>query len=234
MGYIRKALSIGTLGLSNLVLEDESKQPAKSTRARSRPRKRTKAKAKTQLKTSASRSEGEHKTASAKPRPARAKPKAASRATKATSRTRAAGARTAKAPAARTSAVRASAARAKPVLAGRPEQSSVQPPKPEAQPKPDMAPTSTTARSGATGNGVAIALERISALHEHGALTDREFAAAKTRILGTSPTPGSPEASSATFPAIEANVAAARRIGGYPDPDREPSATTMPGAPGRI
>ncbi len=81
------------------------------------------------------------------------------------------------------------------------------------------------------GNGVSIALERIATLHEHGALTDREFAAAKARILGSAAA-GGPEAASA-FPAIEANVAAARRIDGYANPDREPS-VTRPGAPGGI
>jgi hypothetical protein len=238
MGYIRKALSIGTLGLSNLVLEDESKQSARPTQTRPRPRKRTKAKAKTRVKASASRSQGEHRTATAKQRPARAKPKAGARTrpTKTSAaKTPAAKTPAAKTPAAKTPAAKTPAARAKSPLAARPEPGSVQPPKPRLGPNPEAPPTATTtARAGATGNGVAIALERIATLHEHGALTDREFAAAKARILGTSSTPGGPEAASATFPAIEANVAAARRIDGYADPDREPSATTTPGAPGGI
>lgn len=81
------------------------------------------------------------------------------------------------------------------------------------------------------GNGVSLALERITTLHEHGALTDREFAAAKARILGTASTLGAPEAPATAFPSIEANVAAARRIEGYADREREPS-PARPGAPG--
>jgi hypothetical protein len=68
---------------------------------------------------------------------------------------------------------------------------------------------------------VAIALDRITKLHEHGALTDREFAAAKARILGTSPPPDSPQPGSTAFPAIEANVAAARRLADYAEPNRD-------------
>ena len=109
----------------------------------------------------------------------------------------------------------------------------MQPVTPYLQPRPEAAPASSTARTGAVGNGVSLALERIATLHEHGALTDREFAAAKARILGTASTAGGPDATATTFPAIEANVAAARRIDGYADPDREPPAV-RPGAPGVI
>lgn len=274
MGYLRKALSIGTLGLSNLVLDDESQEAVKSPQTRARPRKRAKPKAKARAKAGAGRSRDEHKTARAKPRPARAKPTAATKrktasrkrtgatpAAKASAkRVTARKANATKAAAAKTAAARTSARR--PSAAGKPAARKpaastptarkpaastpgararapfTERPAPAQAPEPDLQPTaqtagaSTTARASAIGNGVSTALERIATLHEHGALTDREFAAAKARILGTAPPGGGPEAANA-FPAIEANVAAARRIDGYADPDREPS-VTRPGAPGGI
>ncbi len=132
----------------------------------------------------------------------------------------------------RAQASRTPVAQAKPPAAERPE--SLRPAEPELQSRPETAPVSATARTGALGNGVSLALERIATLHEHGALTDREFAAAKARILGTAASAaGAPEAPATAFPSIEANVAAARRIDGYANPEREPSATP-PGAPGGI
>jgi hypothetical protein len=203
MGYIRKALSITTLGLSNLVLDDDSKPAASATKTRSRPPKRPKttAKAKTaRARAGTSRPVGENTTERPKSRSARAKPKAAAGRRPATT--------------ARPKAKRPRVAQAKRVAAPQPRA--------EAQPKAEAAAASTAVRPGAPTSGVAIALDRLAKLHDHGALTDREFAAAKGRILGTGP----PEADSAAFPAIEANVAAARRLAGYAEPDREPSAPT--------
>ena len=210
MGYLRKALSITTLGLSNLVLDDDSKPAASTTKARPRPRKRsgsrTTAKAKSaRTKAGAARPASKRKTSPPKSRPARAKPKA-------TAAKRASSATTAKAKP-------RSKARAK---------VGAQQPKAEAQPKVEAA-APIVARPGAPTSGVAIALDRIAKLHMNGALTDREFAAAKARILGTSAVTDQAEESSAAFPAIEANVAAARRLAGYSHPSREPSAPT-PGA----
>ena len=270
MGYLRKALSISTLGLSNLVLDDELQEAVKSPQTRPRPRKRAKPKAKARAKAGAGRSQNEQKTTRAKPRPARARPTATSKRktasrkrTAATPAAKAAGKRVtarkanatkaaaAKTAAAKTSARRPSAARKpaarKQAAAGKPAVSTpaarakaplaerpapVQAREPDLQPRAETAAASTTARTGAVGNGVSLALERIATLHEHGALTDREFAAAKARILGTAGA-AAPEAASAAFPSIEANVAAARRIDGYANPDREPS-VTRPGAPGGI
>jgi len=62
------------------------------------------------------------------------------------------------------------------------------------------------------GNGTSDELERISDLHVRGALTDEEFAAAKAKILGTGPSPPESRRDPATFPAVEANVAAARHL----------------------
>ena len=245
MGYLRKALSISTLGLSNLVLEDETKQPVKSTPTRAR--KRSKVKAKAQAKARPGRPRGEHGTTGAKPRAA-AKAKASSKAkasakattaarSKAASKSKAsAGARTASRSRAAGSGrtAKAPAAKAKSSLAGRPRGAPTQPRAPEPPPRPEPAATAAAARTAATGSGVSLALERISALHEHGALTDREFAAAKARILGTSQPEGATEAGPRAFPSIEANVAAARRIDSYAGGDREPSVSTPPGAPGGI
>lgn len=290
MGYLRKALSISTLGLSNLVLDDEPKQPVRATRARARPRKRAKPKATARAKagngrtrakagTSPSRSEPKAaratKTARAKPPPARARAGASAK-RQASARTRTGATSAAKAPGKRSTARRANAtkataaktaaaktstrrttggsasaarkpaarkptarrqvpstpaAQAKQPLAGPPQP--VQRPQSDLQTEPATAAASTTARTGALGNGVSLALERITTLHEHGALTEREFAAAKARILGTVSTVGAPEAPATAFPSIEANVAAARRIDGYADRDREPS-PARPGAPGDI
>lgn len=214
MGYIRKALSITTLGLSNLVLDDDSKPAAGTTKARPRPRKRPGSKAATKAtktsararrartKPGAARPAGEHKTSPPKSRSARAKPKATAAKRGSTTST----------------------ARAKPrARAAGPQ------PQAEAKPKAEAAPPPIVARPGAPTSGVAIALDRIAKLHMNGALTDREFAAAKARILGTSAPPDQPEEGSAAFPAIEANVAAARRLAGYSHPGREPSAPA-PGA----
>ena len=73
-------------------------------------------------------------------------------------------------------------------------------------------------RSGGSPSGVALALDRIVKLHRAGALTEQEFVAAKSRILGAA---AAAENGSATFPAIEANVAAARRLADYTDGERE-------------
>ena len=224
MGYLRKALSITTLGLSNLVLEDDSEAPLPSPKTRPRARKRPSSKAKpktrARAKPATSNPSGERKTARPKPRPARAKPKPPTR-------TRTARTRTTPAKPARTT-------QAKPVAAQQPRAAA--PPRPAAPPKAQTAqvPTSqipTPARPSAPTSGVAIALDRIAKLHQRGELTDREFAAAKARILGTTPPPSQPppEAGSAAVPAIEANVAAARRLAGYAESDRD-RPTTTPGA----
>ena len=265
MGYLRKALSISTLGLSNLVLDEESKPPVTSATKGSATRKRAKAKpkAKARAKATASAPAGKRTLARGKARPARAKANATSaKAKPAQATAKAAGATTSarrrtavKRPTAtrsastrtgstRTAATRAAAkprraTRAKPLTPQRPVAQAA----PTAQaatpaqvttPAPAVAQApgaATAARPGAPTSGVAIALDRIAKLHKHGALSEREFEAAKARILGTSPPPAAPEPASATFPAIEANVAAARRLDGYVNPDRE-AAGTRPGAPG--
>jgi Short C-terminal domain len=86
-------------------------------------------------------------------------------------------------------------------------------PKPQAAPrKPQAARASTVAPIVGSGNGTTNELERLADLYGRGALTDEEFAAAKARILETSPTPHGSDRSPATFPAVESNVAAARRL----------------------
>ena len=64
----------------------------------------------------------------------------------------------------------------------------------------------------AAGNATSDELERIAELHVRGVLNDDEFAAAKAKILGTSLATSESRTESATFPAVEANVAAARHL----------------------
>jgi hypothetical protein len=89
--------------------------------------------------------------------------------------------------------------------------------------------TSTAAKTIGSANGTANALERIAKLHRQGALTIEEFAAAKARILGTSQTPNASATGSATYPAVEANVAAARHLADLAGDDRGASVATVSG-----
>lgn len=104
-------------------------------------------------------------------------------------------------------------------------------PKPRAarRPKQRAARTSPAAKTMASGNGTTNALERIAKMHRKGALTDEEFAAAKARILGTGHGADEPAAGSATYPAVEANVAAARRLADLAEGDRSGSVATISG-----
>jgi len=70
-------------------------------------------------------------------------------------------------------------------------------------------------------------LERLANLHGRGALTDVEFAAAKAKILGSSPTPKAPDRDPATFSAVEASVAATRHLDDIAVHDRRPSVTSF-------
>jgi outer membrane biosynthesis protein TonB len=78
-------------------------------------------------------------------------------------------------------------------------------------PKPKAARTSVAPSAGAD-NGTVYELERLAGLHGSGVLTGDEFAAAKTKILGTSPPIRAADRGPSTFPAVEANVAAARDL----------------------
>jgi hypothetical protein len=75
---------------------------------------------------------------------------------------------------------------------------------------PSRAARTTAGARSATGTSGE--LERLAALHASGALSDAEFAAAKAKILGTSRAPAAAEKVAAAFPAVEANVAAARHL----------------------
>jgi hypothetical protein len=83
----------------------------------------------------------------------------------------------------------------------------------------------TRARAGArsSANGTSGELERVAKLHAQGALTDAEFAAGKAKILGTPaghadavrPEPTvQPAGIARSFPAVEANITAARQLAG--------------------
>ena len=78
-------------------------------------------------------------------------------------------------------------------------------------------------RAAPSGNGTLPELERLVDLHRRGAISDGEFAAAKSKLLGTSPAPKPPETAPATFPAVEANITAARHLGDLSGNDRSTS-----------
>ena len=92
----------------------------------------------------------------------------------------------------------------------------------EPAPVTATAPTTASTHTPVAGGGMIGELERLADLHARGALTGAEFAAAKAKILGTAAPPPASESEPAAFPAIEANVAAARHLadlGGYrPNP----------------
>jgi hypothetical protein len=111
------------------------------------------------------------------------------------------------------------------------KQAKVTRPKPRAarRPKPRAARTSTVAQTAGAGSGTANELERLADLHRLGALTGEEFAAAKAKILGMSLTSDASGRDPATFPAIEANVAAARRLADLAVDDHGASVASVSG-----
>jgi putative oligomerization/nucleic acid binding protein len=82
---------------------------------------------------------------------------------------------------------------------------------------------STAPQAARSGNGTIRELERLADLHRRGGLSDDEFAAAKSKLLGTSLAPKPPETAPATFPAVEANITAARHLGELGANDRSTS-----------
>jgi hypothetical protein len=129
------------------------------------------------------------------------------------------------------------ARRREPQAARRPRTQAAQRPKPQAarrprtqaarRPKTQAQRASTVSQAAGAGSGTASELERITELHGRGALTGEEFAAAKAKILGTSPTPDASGGRSVKFPAVEANVAAARRLADMAVPDGGGSVATV-------
>jgi hypothetical protein len=95
------------------------------------------------------------------------------------------------------------------------------------RPAPRTARASTIAKTARSGDGAINELERLADLHGRRALTDEEFAAAKAKILGTNATPPASGAGTATFPAVEANIAAARHLGDLAVNDAAGSLTTV-------
>jgi Short C-terminal domain len=119
--------------------------------------------------------------------------------------------------------------RPKPQAARRPKPQAARRPKPQTarRPKPQAARTSAVAPIVGSGNGTTNELERLADLHERGALTDEEFAAAKAKILETSLTPHGSDRSTATFQAVDASVAAARHLAELAAHDPGASVTTV-------
>jgi len=171
---MRKAMSIGTLGLSGLVFKDDSKKeragkhPADMNGARTM-------KASGVAKASATGTGARKQTTAKKT--------------------------TAKATKPRTTARAKTKAKAQTKRAQQPQTTN----------GAMAAPKATSASSTSASSGTASELERLAYLHRGGALTNQEFAAAKAKILAMSPGFQGIGAS-ATFPAVEANVAAARHL----------------------
>jgi hypothetical protein len=89
--------------------------------------------------------------------------------------------------------------------------------------KPQTARASKPAPATPTGNGTIQELERLADLHRRGELSDLEYAAAKATLLGTSlvQKPAEPApAPAAPFPAVGANIAAARHLADLASSDR--------------
>jgi hypothetical protein len=85
-------------------------------------------------------------------------------------------------------------------------------------------PKSARASAKASAGGTARELERLAKLHGEGALTDAEFSAGKASILGAPAGRPEPSAQPAgigrPYPAVEANVSAARQLDGLASRDR--------------
>jgi hypothetical protein len=161
-------------------------------------------------------SPGAQDTAKAAARPAR--PRGSRSVKQGAKATRRPAAKAARPVAAR--AVRGPAAKARRPAAAKAARASAA--KVEPAPVTAMAPVAASAQAPVAGGGTIDGLERLADLHARGALTGAEFAAAKAKILGTAAPPPASESEPAAFPAIEANVAAARHLadlGGYrPNP----------------
>jgi hypothetical protein len=95
------------------------------------------------------------------------------------------------------------------------------------RPTSRAARTSTVPKPVGAGNGTTNELERLADLHRRGALTSEEFAAAKAKILGTSVASHGSDRGPAAFPAVEANVAAARHLADLPVQDGSASVATV-------
>lgn len=96
--------------------------------------------------------------------------------------------------------------------AGKPQATRRAKPQATRRAKPQATHTSTVAPIVGAGSGTSDELGRIADLHMRGALTDEEFAAAKAKILGMQLSASESSSKPATFPAVEANVAAARHL----------------------
>lgn len=181
MVSMRKLLFIVTLGLSGLVLKDDSKQQnvANATGRQARPGKQTKV---------------------VRPKQRTARRPTAQAARRPTSQT-----------------------------AQRPTAQTAQRPTAQAARRDDPAAAPSTggpavAQEAGSGSDTINELERLAILHARGALTNTEFSTAKAKILGTAPEPreasGEASGAPAPFPAIAANVAAARHLTGSPSHER--------------
>jgi hypothetical protein len=125
-------------------------------------------------------------------------------------------ARPAKAAKKRARPATAAGKRARPV-----KQTKVKRPTPQAARRRKKATrTSTIARTSAPRDAATRELEHLANLHARGALTSEEFAAAKAKILGAGLKPPESFRDPAGFPAVEANIAAARQLSDRAADDR--------------
>ncbi len=97
-------------------------------------------------------------------------------------------------------------------------------------PAPQVAGGSAVAQQAGPASGTINELERLAILHGRGVLTSEEFSTAKARILDTGAGPREASSASTTFPAIAANVAAARHLTGSAAHERGTPITTEMGA----
>jgi hypothetical protein len=208
----RKALFIATWGLSGLVLKDDSKQQhiAKATDKQTRAKKQTRPKK--QTKVTASRKTARRPTSGAARRPT----------SQSARRSPSQSARRPTTPAAR----RPMAQAARRPMAQ--ETGSTPQARPSQPANPRVAGPAAVAQQSGPATGTINELERLAILHGRGVLTNDEFSRAKARILETGPAAREASGAPAAFPAIAANVAAARHLTGSAAPDRgAPTATEM-------
>jgi len=193
---MRKALFIATWGLSGLVLKDDSKQQHIAKATDKRTR------PKKQTKVTASRKTARRPTSGAARRPI---------------------SQSARRPTSQSARRPTTQAARRPMAQ---ETGSTAQARPSQPANPRVAGTAAVAQQSGPATGTINELERLAILHGRGVLTNEEFSRAKARILETGPAAREASGAPAAFPAIAANVAAARHLTGSAAPDRGATTAT--------
>jgi hypothetical protein len=195
---MRKALFIATWGLSGLVLKDDSKQQHIAKATDKQAR------PKKQTKVTAPRKAARRPTSGAARRPT---------------------SQSARRPPSQSARRPTTQAAPRPMAQ---EAGSTAQARPSQPANPRVAGTAAVAQQSGPATGTINELERLAILHGRGVLTNEEFSRAKARILETGPAAREASGAPAAFPAIAANVAAARHLTGSAVRDRgAPTATEM-------